>query len=392
MKLQIMPMKICVLSILMTIGVIIAADFSVFAEDAVQGGEEVRAVRKIQVQTYEAVGTVKPISEIRIEAQVNAQVKSVLVQPGSRVTRGQVLVTLDNRQAASRLDGAKASLRQAMAMRKQAVQAMAAAKASYTEAHLQYKRVKEYYASHAATKRELEKAESAHAQATAELNRAKQSLAAADSGIRQAKELVAQATVGEGFYQIKAPVDGEVIQRMVEPGDLALPGKPLMALRTQAGFRMEAHVREGLIRSISPGMELGAKITSLGTTCKAVVEEIVPYADPATRTFLVKAVLPDIQGMYPGMYGKLLIPEGKQQVVLIPKQAVMYAGQLELVQVKKGDGWGLRYVKTGAEVKDSSDPESGILVEVLSGLSGNEILALPKSQEQGEKYQTQGEN
>ncbi len=373
-------MKSILLSIVISMGLCLP----VFADDGSQAFEEVQAVRKTQVQIYEAVGTVKPRSEIRIESQVNAQVKQVLVQAGSRVSRGQVLVILDNRQAISRLDGAKASLRQATAMRKQAVQAMAAAKASYTEAHLQYKRVKEYYASHAATKRELERAESAHAQAMAELNRAKQALAAADSGIRQAKELVAQATVGEGFYQIKAPVDGEVIRRMVEPGDLALPGKPLMALRTQAGFRMEAHVREGLIHSISPGMELGAKITSLGTTCKAVVEEIVPYADPDTRTFLVKAVLPSIQGMYPGMYGKLLIPEGEQQVVLVPKQAVMYAGQLELVRVKQQDDWGLRYIKTGAEIKDVSDPQSGILVEVLSGLSGEEILAIPEPQTQGE--------
>jgi HlyD family secretion protein len=100
----------------------------------------------------------------------------------------------------------------------------------------------------------------------------------------------------------------------------------------------------------------------------AQVEEIIPYADPRTRTFLVKAILPEIEGIYPGMYGKLLIPSGTTEVVLIPPGAIRRIGQLEMVKVKKGDIWESRYIKTGKI--------HGELVEVLSGLSGNEILMI----------------
>ncbi len=364
-------------SFLLSILLITAVCFPVFADEVLPSFEEVRAVREIQIQTYGAVGTVKPCSEIRIESQVNAQVKNVQVQAGAQVNQAQLLLTLDERQALSRLDGAKASLNQAVAARKQALQAMAAARAADTEARLQYNRVKKYYDSQAATKRELEVAQSAHDQAKAGLKRAGQSLSAADSGIRQAKELLAQAKVAAGFCRIKAPARGEVIRRLVEPGDLALPGKPLMILRTESGFRLEAHVREGLINRIAPGMKLATQIMSLGVSCEAVVEEVIPYADPETRTFLIKALLPEIQGIYPGMYGKLLIPEETRQVVMIPKDAVICTGQLELVRVKNQQGWSLRYITTGNESQGQ--------VEVLSGLSGGEIVGIPKHDTAGEK-------
>ncbi len=64
------------------------------------------------------------------------------------------------------------------------------------------------------------------------------------------------------------------------------------------------------------------------------VEEIIPYADPQTRTFLVKAALPFINGLYPGMFGKLRIPVLTEKVVVIPANALRKVGQLELVRAQ----------------------------------------------------------
>jgi HlyD family secretion protein len=52
----------------------------------------------------------------------------------------------------------------------------------------------------------------------------------------------------------------------VEPGDLALPGKPLMALRTSGAMRLEAYVREGLITRVEPGTSLDVDIDTLDQT------------------------------------------------------------------------------------------------------------------------------
>jgi multidrug efflux pump subunit AcrA (membrane-fusion protein) len=67
--------------------------------------------------------------------------------------------------------------------------------------------------------------------------------------------------------------------------------------------------------------------------------EIVPAADPTTRSFMVKVDLPETEGLYPGMFGRLLVPVGKISVVWIPGRALERVGQLEMVRVKSHEGW-----------------------------------------------------
>jgi len=99
------------------------------------------------------------------------------------------------------------------------------------------------------------------------------------------------------------------VERMIDPGDLAIPGKPLLMIQTSGALRLEANVREGLISRIVLGNDYQIRIETIGKTVVSKIDEIVPYADPATRTFLIKASLPETPGIYPGMFGRLLIPK-----------------------------------------------------------------------------------
>jgi RND family efflux transporter MFP subunit len=317
-------------------------------------------------QWYEAVGTVRPTTETRIEARVTGQVLNVKVAPGDPVAKGALLVTLDNRQMAFRLDQAKQALKTAEAGREQAKHALDAARAGFKQAQANYNRVKTYYDSQAATAQDLEAAESNYRQAEAGVKRAQETLAAAESGILQARAVVNESAISIEYTRILAPEDGVVLKRFVEPGDLALPGKPLLALRTSGTLRLEAYVREGLITRVAPGTSLEVDIETLDRLVAATVEEIVPYADPSSRTFLVKAAMPTVEGLYPGMFGKLRVPVGRQRIVTVPWTAVRRVGQLELVRVRIDDGWQTRHVKTGVRLGDA--------VEVLSGLDGTEMV------------------
>jgi multidrug efflux pump subunit AcrA (membrane-fusion protein) len=154
---------------------------------------------------------------------------------------------------------------------------------------------------------------------------------------------------------------------------MAAPGKPLLIMRADGGMQLEASVREGLMSTIRPNDVLKVRLSSLGRTVEAVIDEIIPSIDPLTRTFLVKAGLPESEDVYPGMYGKLLIPYRKVPVILVPQKAVRRVGQLELVNVKTKDGWHRRCVKTGKIHGDR--------VEILSGLEGQETVLI---QEPGE--------
>jgi RND family efflux transporter MFP subunit len=300
--------------------------------------QSVKATMRTSTEWYEAVGTVRPRTETRIEAQVPAQVKSVNVKPGDKVKRNQILISLDSRQFTSRLD--------------QARQGAVAAQAAFTRAEAAYNRTRLYFESQAATAQDLERVE--------------EGLTSARAGIRRAQEVVKEAQIALGYTTIRAPGAGRVLKRLVEPGDLAAPGKPLLMLETSGMFRLEAYVREGLIKKVRPQTVLKVSIGALDEFTDATVEEIVPYADPATRTFLVKVSLPRLNGLYPGMFGKLLVPVREHQVVVVPRAAVRRIGQLELVSVKENDTWTTRYVKTGKSMEDE--------MEILSGLSGGEIV------------------
>ncbi len=336
------------------------------AKDSPAETEKVQVNRIIE--TYKAVGTVKPRSETIIQSQIRAQVQKVHVKAGDAMTKGDLLADLDSRQSRARLDQAKESFKAAMAGKKQAVQGVEAARAAFIEAESNHNRISEYFKSEAATQKELENSKSGYLQAKAGLSRAEEGLTEAEAGIQQVKEVIREAEITLGFTRITAPTTGEVIKRWVEPGDLALPGKPLISLRTESGFRIEAYVREGLVHRVKPGNRLKAEIPTLGAKVDAQVEEVIPYADPETRTFLVKAAIPFIEGLYPGMFGKLLIPEAEKDVVMISSRAVIRAGQLELVEVKVDGSWQTRYITTGKKYQ--------AMVEVLSGLSGEETVRL----------------
>lgn len=325
-----------------------------------------QAVVQRVTENYEAVGTIRPRTETSIEAQVNAQVRKVHVNPGDKVEKESLLISLDDRRFKARLDQSQQGLEAAISRKHQADQAVVAAHAAFSKAETDYKRVKSYLASQAATSQDFENAESMYLQAKAGLTQAKAALAASESGIKQAEEVVREAKIALGFTTITAPNQGEVLKRLVEPGDLALPGKPLLVLQTSGFLRLEAYVREGLIGKVKIGEKKDVVIDTLEKKVTAVVEEIVPYADPKSRTFMVKSELPPVEGLYPGMYGKLLIPVTTHEVIVVPEKAIRHMGQLSMIYVKTDDIWTSRYVKLGKRY--------GATVEILSGIADNEII------------------
>jgi len=330
--------------------------------------ETTRSTVETIVEWYEAVGTVRPKVETSIEAQITAKIIDVKVTSGSKVLKDTPLVILDNRQLKSRLLQARQGLKSAISNKEQAQHAVAAANAAFTQKKLTFERIKKYFESQAATNQDVERAESAFLQAQASLEKANKALSGSKSGIMRAKEIVKEAEIALGYTIIKAPQNGEVIRRQIEPGDLALPGKPLIILQTEGSLRLEAYVREGLIAKVGIQQTLKVNITTLNKTFDAIVEEIVPYADPQTRTFLVKAGLPVVEGLYPGMFGKLLIPAGKREVVMIPFLAVYKIGQLEMVKLYESNTWKHVFIQTGKK--------HGSQIEVLSGISGDDLIGI----------------
>ena len=340
--------------------------------DAPEGGLQPRRTAKASLESvsevYESVGTVRPKTETRVGSQVMGKVVEVHVRSGDPVTKGQVLVRLDGREYEVRLERARQGLSSARSRQEQMAQAVIAAGAERDRAEAAFRRTRSYFEGKAATAQDMEEAQAAYRQAEAWLEQAERAVNGAESGVKEAMKGVEEARISLGYTKVSAPEAGEVARRLVEPGDLAVPGRPLMLLQTRGNLRLEALIPESLIIKIRPGMEMELKIDALDRLVKGFVEEVAPSADPATRTILVKVGLPEQQDVFPGMFGRLLLPVKERKAVLIPKEALRKIGQLDVVTVESNGRWEQVFVTTGRVF--------GEKIEVLSGLEGNETIAL----------------
>lgn len=290
----------------------------------------------------EIFGTVEAERTAAISSRVMAMVTAVRVQTGDEVRRGQLLLEIDPQAAEGQLSQARGGLGQAQA-------ALALAERNY-------ERFKALAEVNAASELELDMARMQYEQAK--------------GAVEQAEGAVSAASSVAGDSQVVAPFGGQVVQRMVEIGDLAAPGRPLMMLESGAGRRLALTVPETLMleSNLALGDEVRIRVDAradLGTLT-GTITEMTPGADPASHSFRIKVALP-VEDIPSGAAGRAWIEGKKRALVAVPTAAVMRQGGMSLVVIKTEDGRASSRVVTLGERRNGQ-------VEVLSGLSGGEVV------------------
>lgn len=293
--------------------------------------------------TVDLYGTVEAGRSVAVSSRVMAAVTAVLVKAGDPVKAGQVLVEIDPQTA----KGQEAQARGALAQ----------AQAALAVAARNHERFKALHEQQAASDLELDLARMQHEQAQGAVQQAQGAVEAAASVARESR--------------VVAPFAGRVVSRMVEIGDLAAPGRPLVTLESEKGRRLVVAVPESavLAGSLRIGSELGVTLDALGRdrVLPATVAEMTPGADPAAHTYLVKLDLGDVE-VASGSTGRAWIATGQRQAVAVPRQAVLTVGGLSLVALRDAAGLARSRAVTLGPVLAADT------VEVLSGLRGGEDL------------------
>ncbi len=293
--------------------------------------------------TYESVpGTVSATDETLVGSRLLATITRIHVRSGDRVEPGDPLVEFDDSAQRSVLE--------------QRQQAAASSTAAFEEAELDRDRAMTLYENGNLPRADYDRALTAHRVRAAELERARRA--------------VAEAQAQLDYTRIVAPISGTIVDRYVEAGDTTVPGQALLRLYNPGRLRVEALLRESLIGQVNQGQEITARIGALDLAVQAVVEEIVPTADPGSRSFVIKALLPAQLDLYPGMFARLEIPTGERQIIRIPVTAVLRSGQLTFVYVLTESGTQRRSVRLGT-FQDGQ-------VTVLSGLGPGDRLLVPE--------------
>lgn len=326
------------------------------APEVVRGVALITAQRATQNDYLEAPGTVRPAQSAQLSSQVMGTITRVNVHEGDAVKQGQVLVTIDEAQPHAAYQSAQAGLQASK-------QAIAAADANYALADATMKRYQSLYDKKSVSPQEYDEVKT-------KLEAAKAQRDAAQAGSLQAEAGVSQSATMVGFTKIRAPFDGLVTAKLADTGAMAAPGVPLLAMEDPSRFRLEANVDESQIGAVKIGEAVPVVIDSLGgQEIAGKVVQIVPAADPASRTFTVKIELPANAMIRSGVFGRARFPRGQRESLAVPQSALLQRGQLDAVYVVNKDGVAtLRYVTLGK-------PSAGN-VEVLSGLeNGDRVVA-----------------
>jgi multidrug efflux pump subunit AcrA (membrane-fusion protein) len=331
----------------------------------------------------EVVGTVRTKTQMLVSSKVQGYVREIRVRQGDHVEQGRVLVTVDERELAARADRARAGLAEAeMGLDEarrtldEAEAALRSAEADHAFAVATAGRYRQLWQRDLVSAQEYEAVEMKRKSTTAAVEQAQARIASLHAREKQMRyridagsaELQA-AEIALGETRITAPATGVVVDRRAEPGDLAVPGQPLLVLDDPRAYRLEAVVGESAVGRVRMGQTVPVVVDSLGRTLTGRVAEIIPAADPASRTVTVKLDLPADPGLRTGLFGRARFPTGERQALLVPLTALVERGQITSAYVVDGRGIArLRLVTTGTRYGDR--------VEILSGLDAGERLVV----------------
>lgn len=268
--------------------------------------------------------TATSTDEAELATRTSGTVRRVRVDVGSRVSRGDTLLELDATDVAAGIEAARASVEQA---------------------RKRFDRIRSLEADGAATRQELDDARAALERARAELKRAR----------------------GQSSYVVlRAPFTGTVSRRSADPGDLAVPGRPVLRLVRPGSVKIVADLPGRIAAGLEPGRTATVRDPDTGRGLSARVTRVAPDRQPGSRRVRVELRLEDGENgpPPPGSYLRLELQTDGSPALWIPRDAVVREGQLRGVFLLDGeDHLRLRWLQLG--------DERGPAVEVLDGLDSD---------------------
>jgi RND family efflux transporter MFP subunit len=292
--------------------------------------------------TFDASGVAEPLQQATVSTKLMGTVIAVRAHEGDRVGAGQVLIEIDARDLAAKANQVAASIADAEAMQQ--------------DAAMQVARIKALYADSAATRVQLDGAQTG--------------LARADAGVRAARAGAAELDAMRSYAFVRAPFSGQVTMRMADVGTFAAPGAPLMTVQDASTLRVSVSAPADATKGLVRGRTLSAHVD--GREVTATIEGVVP--GEAGNLFTVNALVPNATGASrAGSAAVLHLPLGARQGLMVPLTALVRDGDLVGVMVRRNGSDDRRWIRIGATTTTHA--------EVTSGLAADEVIVVPVAAE-----------
>lgn len=223
------------------------------------------------------IAVIAPAEAIDISSQASGELASVLVRPGDAVSPGQRIASISPRQLREEVLVAEAALASARA-------ALLQADIDIADAERALAMEERAVAAGTSPRSQLEAAEFAVRRARAVKERAQAALAEERVRLGKAQNRLADA-------DIKAPFAGKVAVRYRDPGAMVGPDTPIVRLIAAGGVRVMVAVPPGELAAFRVGSRIAVEIDTVPEPKPAVIRQIAPELDPASKHFFVEAEL-----------------------------------------------------------------------------------------------------
>lgn len=295
-------------------------------------------------------GSVEGDKRVTISTKIMGQVTRIHVREGDRVGVGQPLVNIKNDDLTAR--------------RAQILANMLEARAALKNVETNHGRITELFARQSATRKELDDVEMAYQMTLAK--------------VKALEEMEKEIGDALEYSEIVSPIQGTVVQKLIEAGNTTSPGQPLLIIEDLNTLAVVAKVPETEIGLFTAGQNVAVAIeAATNESVNGIVDQIHPAGNPGSRQYDVKVLLPSVpvearHRIRSGMFARLTLESGRRSVVLVPDSLIIRRGQLDgLFALSANNEAILRWVRTGQRY--------GARVEVLSGLAaGERVLAAQK--------------
>ena len=289
-----------------------------------------------------ASGKIEAVQNANLSTRMMGFVDNIYVNVGNKVTKGQLLISINSADIIAQKAQVNASITEATA--------------AFNNAEKDYKRFTALFKDNSASQKEMD-----DISANYEMSKAR---------LEAANQMKNQVNAQLSYSNIRAPFTGIITGKFVNKGAMANPGMPLMSMETPGKFQVISMVPESDITSIKKGVNVNVLVKSTNQLITGKVTEVSTSAKNTGGQYLVKILLDktDIH-ILSGMFTSVQFPVKKNSdttnLVLIPQSALIKQGQLTGVYTIGNKNVAiLRWLRIGKTF--------GNKVEVLSGLAANE--------------------
>lgn len=295
-------------------------------------------------------GTLKAVHSARVKARVPGELQDLQVREGDTVEAGQVIARVKPVEYSERL--------------RQAEQQAQAARAQVDIAQRQYDNNRALVDEGFISPTALETS-------AANLEAARANLRAAQAGTEVARQSLLDTT-------LKAPISGQIAQRLAQPGERVSPEAPIVEIIDPSALELEAAINPANSLQLRLGQQALLQVEGASEPVQATVARINPSAQAGSRSVLAYLAVQTQPGLRHGLFAEGTLATGEQQALAVPLAAVRTDKPLPYVQRLDADSKPARVVHQPVTpgVRTRIDDRDWVAV---NGLSEGQLVLLPSA-------------